>query len=63
MKAHGGSGTAVQCNVQDDAAQRAAFSRHMQAWGSLDVAVLNAGIMEKGLPQESSLNPLKSAAL
>ncbi|CAK0737375.1 hypothetical protein CVIRNUC_000902 [Coccomyxa viridis] len=48
MKAQGGSGIAVQCDVQDDAAQRAAFSRHMQAWNSLDVAVLNAGIMEKG---------------
>ena len=50
MKGQGGSGIAVQCNVQDDAAQQAAFSRHMHAWGSLDVAVLNAGIMEKGLP-------------
>ena len=56
VKAQGGSGIAVQCNVQDDAAQRAAFSRHIQAWGSLDVAVLNAGIMETGLPQQPSLN-------
>ncbi len=63
MKAQGGSGIAVQCDVQDDAAQRAAFSRHMQAWNSLDVAVLNAGIMEKGLPQEPSLNSLGLAAL
>ena len=63
MKAQGGSGLAVQCDVQDDAAQRAAFSRHVQAWGSLDVAVLNAGIMEKGLPPEPSLSPLGMAAL
>ena len=53
----------MQCNVQDGAAQRAAFSRHMQAWGSLDVAVLNAGIMEKGLHLEPSLDPLGLAAL
>ena len=51
MKGQGGSGIAVQCDVQDDAAQRAAFSEHIQAWGPLDVAVLNAGIMERGLPQ------------
>lgn len=45
-----GKAIAVQCNVQDDAGQTSAFERHIEAWGSLDVAILNAGIMEKGAP-------------
>ena len=44
----GGEAVAAQCNVQDDAAQEAAFAAHLRAWGRLDVAVLNAGIFEKG---------------
>ena len=56
IKAQRGGGITVQCNVQDDAAQKAAFSRHLQAWGSLDVAVLNAGINgERVCPENHAL--------
>ena len=49
VKADKGEAIAVQCNVQDDAAQEAAFKRHLAAWGCLDVGILNAGIFEKGM--------------
>lgn len=44
----GRNAIAVQCNVQSDAAQQAAFKRHLAAWNCLDIAILNAGIFEKG---------------
>ena len=49
----GRNAIAVQCNVQSDAAQQAAFKRHLAAWTCLDIAILNAGIFEKGM---SSIN-------
>lgn len=48
IKAERGEAIAIQCNVQDDAAQEAAFKRHLAAWGRLDIGILNAGIFEKG---------------
>jgi hypothetical protein len=38
----------VRCDVADEAAQSAAFELHMRAFGRLDYAVLNAGVMESG---------------
>ena len=49
----GRNAIAVQCNVQSDAAQEAAFKRHLAAWNCLDVAILNAGIFEKGVLTDS----------
>eukprot|EP00891_Asterochloris_glomerata_P004125 jgi/Astpho2/4125/e_gw1.00063.43.1_t len=37
---------AVQCDVCNDAQQSAVFDQHVKAFGSLDLAVLNAGIAE-----------------
>ena len=48
IREQGREAIAVQCNVQSDAAQEMAFQRHLKAWGCLDVAILNAGIFEKG---------------
>lgn len=45
----GRNAIAVECNVQSDAAQEAAFKRHLAAWNCLDIAILNAGIFEKGV--------------
>ena len=39
---------AVQCDVCNDAQQSAVFDQHVKAFGSLDLAVLNAGIAELG---------------
>eukprot|EP00798_Chlamydomonas_sp_ICE-L_P016244 gene16244-22414_t len=39
---------AIQVNVTDDGAQKAAFAKHMERSGCLDVSVLNAGIEEQG---------------
>ena len=49
----GRNAIAVQCDVQSDAAQEAAFKRHLAAWNCLDIAILNAGIFEKGVPADS----------
>lgn len=38
----------VRCDVRQDAAQAAAFQRHMARWKRLDVALLNAGVGETG---------------
>jgi len=48
--AAGASGSArpVQCDVTSDAAQEAAFAQHVEAHGGIDIAVLNAGIYERG---------------
>ena len=48
IRGQGGEAISAQCNVQDDSAQEAAFAAHLRAWGRLDMAVLNAGIFEKG---------------
>ena len=39
---------AAQCDVCNDAQQSAVFDQHVKAFGSLDLAVLNAGIAELG---------------
>ena len=54
IRREGGEAVAAQCNVQADSAQEAAFAAHLRAWGRLDVAVLNAGIFEKGTCLTSS---------
>ena len=44
----GGSSLAVQADVSDSGAHRAAFRKHMERWGRLDYSVLNAGVAERG---------------
>ena len=39
---------AVHCDVTDESSQRHAFKAHIQRFGTLDVVILNAGIMESG---------------
>ena len=39
---------AIQCDVSDEKQQQEVFDRHMQQFGVLDIAILNAGIGEKG---------------
>ena len=39
---------AVHCDVSSEASQRAAVQSHLTRHGSLDIAILNAGIMESG---------------
>lgn len=49
MRAQGGTAQFVRCDVADPAQQATAFDAHARAYGgSLDVAFLNAGIMESG---------------
>ncbi|KAK9812689.1 hypothetical protein WJX72_002127 [[Myrmecia] bisecta] len=43
-----GTARAVKLDVCDDAAQQAVFQSHMDAYGQLDIAVLNAGVSEMG---------------
>jgi NAD(P)-dependent dehydrogenase (short-subunit alcohol dehydrogenase family) len=49
----GGEAVAVQCDVTSDAEQERAFDRHMQRYGRLDYALLNAGIAERGEPMQN----------
>ena len=44
----GGQAQAVPCDVCSQQQQQALFNSHMKAYGSLDIAILNAGIGEKG---------------
>ena len=44
----GGKADHVACDVSDDEQQKAAFDRHMERCGRLDIAVLNAGVGERG---------------
>jgi NAD(P)-dependent dehydrogenase (short-subunit alcohol dehydrogenase family) len=46
IEAAGGAACALACDVSDLTSQRQAFQRHIQRWGRLDIAVLNAGIGE-----------------
>ena len=39
---------AIQCDVANEQQQQEVFDRHMQQYGVLDIAILNAGIGEKG---------------
>ena len=45
---HAGQARPVQCDVADDAAQEALFAEHIRLHEGVDVAVLNAGIYERG---------------
>ncbi|MBM4370780.1 MAG: SDR family NAD(P)-dependent oxidoreductase, partial [Deltaproteobacteria bacterium] len=45
----GGEVLALQCNVADEASVVAAFQEAADAFGRLDIAVLNAGILRDGL--------------
>ncbi len=38
----------IACDVSDPAQQQRAFARHISRYGTLDVAFLNAGVMERG---------------
>lgn len=48
IRQRGGLGCHIVCDVTDDGAQTSAFDSHMKRCGQLDVAVLNAGIGERG---------------
>lgn len=48
LESLGGRAIAVHCDVRCEESQRHLFQRHMQAYGRLDIAILNAGIMESG---------------
>ena len=48
IHAAGGHAVGVQCDVCDMDAQRRAFDDHAARHGSLNIAVLNAGILEQG---------------
>lgn len=39
---------AVQCDVSNEQQQQEAFQMHMQQFRRLDIAILNAGIGDKG---------------
>jgi len=41
---NGGRAQFVACDVTNSDAQRAAFAKHMEAYGALDVCILNAGV-------------------
>lgn len=40
---------AIQCDVSNEQQQQEVFQRHMEQYKRLDIAILNAGIGEKGL--------------
>lgn len=44
----GVQGLGVSCDVTSNQAQQAAFQQHLRKHGTLDIAVLNAGVMELG---------------
>ena len=48
MRQAGGQAQAVRCDVSSQQQQEQMFEAHMQAYGRLDTAVLNAGIGETG---------------
>ncbi len=43
IRAAGGQAIAVRCDVADSSQHLQAFQTHMQRWGRLDYALLNAG--------------------
>ncbi len=56
VEAAGGTAIAVKADLTDDAAVGAMFDEVRQAWGGLDVLVLNAsGGMEGGMPEDYAL--------
>jgi NAD(P)-dependent dehydrogenase (short-subunit alcohol dehydrogenase family) len=50
----GGTAVAAQCDVRNESAQQGVFDAHLRRHNRLDVAVLNAGIFEKGWVASSS---------
>lgn len=48
LAAQGGRAFATECDVVDQASQERAFRDHASRYGSLDIAIINAGIMESG---------------
>lgn len=38
----------VQCDVTNDAAQETVFKNHIEKLGGVDIAILNAGVYERG---------------
>ena len=60
ISAGGGHATGVQCNVADADAQSAAFRAHVQRHGGMDLAVVNAGILEAGEPR--AIAPIYSSS-
>ena len=53
----------MQCDVCDDGAQERLVRAHCEAYGSLDIAILNAGIYERGLPLALHRTLLKARLL
>lgn len=51
----GPNATPVHCDVASSASQEAAFADHIRRNGGLDIAVLNAGISERGAGPEEGL--------
>jgi len=47
----GCSAQAVQCDVSDEQQQQEVFHRHLEEFGRLDIAILNAGIGDQGIQQ------------
>ena len=39
---------AIQCDVTDQEQQKEVFTKHMEQFGLLDIAILNAGVGEGG---------------
>ena len=64
INSNGGQALAVMCDVSNESNQRAAFDAHVKRFGGLNVAVLNAGIMENGnfLDPHSSSSSSHSAS-
>ncbi len=40
---------AIQCDVSNEQQQQEVFQRHMEQYGRMDIAILNAGIGDQGM--------------
>lgn len=56
MTTQGAQTLALHCDVINEASQNKAFQAHIQRFGTLNVVILNAGIMESGDLFDSSSN-------
>ena len=56
IKRNKGQAQAVYCDTSQYSNQQAMFKAHAEAYGSLDVTMLNAGILERGeqVPAQAS---------
>jgi len=45
----GCSAQALQCDVSDEQQQQEVFQTHLEEFGRLDIAILNAGIGDQGI--------------